>query len=112
MQALAYLPVALVMWYAPMLVAWHGLPVGKSLFFSLVGVWRNRAAFILYGLTWIAIWMAASIVIALVGVVVGVGNVAAIIVAPIAMMLLTAMYCSMYQTYATVYVDRPQEGAG
>ncbi len=104
-QGLAYLPVALLMWYAPMLVAWHGVPVGKSLFFSLVGVWRNRTAFAVYGIAWIAIWMGASIAIALVSLAVGIGNVAAIVVAPLAMLLLTCMYCSMYESYATVYVD-------
>jgi hypothetical protein len=108
-QCLAYLPVALLMWYAPMLVAWHDVPVGKSLFFSLVGVWRNRAAFIVYGIGWLAIWMSLSIVIAVVSLIVGVGNVAAIVVAPLAMVLLTCMYCSMYQTYATVYVETPAE---
>ena len=108
-QGLAYLPVALLMWYAPMLVAWHDVPVGKSLFFSLVGVWRNRAAFLIYGIGWIAIWMSMSIVIALVGLIVGVGNITAIVVAPLAMVLLTCMYCSMYQTYATVYVETPEQ---
>jgi hypothetical protein len=106
-QGLAYLPMALLMWYAPMLVAWHGLAVGKSIFFGLVGIWRNRAAFLVYGAAWVVIWMGASIVIGIVGLVVGVGNVAAIIVAPLAMLLLTCMYCSMYQTYATVYVESP-----
>ncbi len=104
-QGLAYLPVALLMWYAPMLVAWHGVPVGKALFFSLVGVWRNRAAFAVYGVAWVAIWMAASTVIALVSLATGIGNVAAIVVAPLAMVMLTCMYCSMYESYATVYVD-------
>jgi hypothetical protein len=108
-QCLVYLPVALLMWYAPMLVAWHDVPVGKSLFFSLVGVWRNRAAFVVYGIGWLAIWMSMSVVIAIVGLIVGVGNVAAIVVAPLAMVLLTCMYCSMYQTYATVYVESPAE---
>ncbi len=109
-QGIAYLPIALLMWYAPMLVAWHGVPVGKSLFFSLVGVWRNRAAFLVYGVAWVVIWMTASIAIALVSLAVGVGNVAAIVVAPLAMLLLTCMYCSMYESYATVYVESSSTG--
>jgi uncharacterized membrane protein len=108
-QGLAYLPVALIMWYAPMLVAWHRLPVGKSLFFSLIAVWRNRTAFIVYGVAWLVIWMTTSVVLAIVGAVIGIGNVAALVVAPLAMLLLTCMYCSMYQTYATVFVEAPPD---
>ena len=49
MGAVLYIPVAVLFWFAPLLVAWHGVPVGKALFFSWMAVWRNRAAFILYG---------------------------------------------------------------
>ena len=104
-QGLAYLPVALLMWYAPLLVAWHGLPPGKALFFSLVAVWRNRNAFIVYGIAWLAVWLTLSIAIAIVTSLVGIGNFAAIIAAPLVMLLLTCMYCSVYPTYATVFVD-------
>ena len=103
--ALAYLPVTLLMWFAPMLVAWHDVPVGKALFFNLVGVWRNRAAFLVYGVAWLVIGMTLSMLIGIVGIIVGVGSAAMILVTPLAMVLLTCMYCSMYQTYATVYVD-------
>ncbi|MEO8935241.1 MAG: BPSS1780 family membrane protein [Burkholderiaceae bacterium] len=104
-QGLAYLPIALLMWYAPMLVAWHELPPGKAMFFSLVAVWRNRGAFVVYGVAWLAIWILASIGLAIVTTVVGVGNVAAIVAAPLAILLLTCMYCSVYPSYATVFVD-------
>lgn len=104
-QGVAYLPVALLMWYAPMLVAWHQLPAGKALFFSLVAVWRNRSAFIVYGVAWLAVWLTLSIGIALVTTLVGIGSFAAIVAAPLVMLLLTCMYCSVYPTYATVFVD-------
>ena len=104
-QGIAYLPVALLMWYAPMLVAWHQLPAGKALFFSLVAVWRNRSAFVVYGIAWLAVWLTLSIAIALVTTLVGIGSFAAIVAAPLVMLLLTCMYCSVYPTYATVFVD-------
>jgi hypothetical protein len=105
---LAYLPVALVLWYAPMLIAWHGVPVGKSIFFSIVGVWRNLGAFLVYGVSWIVIWMAAWILLALVVMVTGASQAAAVIISPLAMLLATCMYCATYQTYSTVYVDSPK----
>lgn len=107
-QGAAYLPVALLMWYAPMLVAWHGLPAGKALFFSVVAVWRNLGAFSVYGFAWLAIWISFSFAIGLVASLFGVGNFAAILAAPVVMLLLTCMYCSVYPTYASVFVDPAQ----
>ncbi len=107
---LAYLPIALLMWYAPMLVAWHGLPPGKAIFFSIVAVWRNRSAFIVYGAAWLAIWMVLSIGVGIVlGVMgmLGLGSFAALLAVPLVMLLLTCMYCSVYPTYSTVFVVEP-----
>jgi hypothetical protein len=42
-------PVVMAYWFAPVLAAWHGLGVGKSLFFSLVACWINWRAFLVYG---------------------------------------------------------------
>ena len=108
MQGAAYVPVALLMWYAPMLVAWHRLPAGKALFFSLVAVWRNRGAFAIYGIAWLVIWFGLSIAIAAVASLLGVGNFTAMLAAPLVMLLLSCMYCSVYPTYATVFVETGQ----
>jgi hypothetical protein len=48
---LVALPVLLAFWFAPLLTAWDGVSAGKSLFFSLVAVWRNWRAFVIYALT-------------------------------------------------------------
>lgn len=45
------LPILLGFWFAPLLTAWEGVPAAKSLFFSLVAVWRNWRAFLIYALT-------------------------------------------------------------
>lgn len=45
------LPVLLAFWFAPLLTAWEGVPALKSLFFSLVAVWRNWRAFLVYAVT-------------------------------------------------------------
>ncbi len=105
-QGLAYLPVAVLMWYAPMLAAWHRLPAGKALFFSAVAVWRNLGAFVLYGIAWLAIWMCFSFAIGLVASLIGVANLAAVLALPLVMLMLTWMYCSVYPSYATVFVDQ------
>ena len=112
-QALAYLPVAMLLWYAPVLVAWHRLSAAKALFFSAVAVWRNLGAFVVYGVGWVAIWTMLSFVLSLVVAMVGLGNLSALLAAPLGMLILTWMYCSFYPTYATVFVaaeEKPQTG--
>lgn len=42
-------PVVMAYWFAPVLAAWHGLGVGKALFFSFVACWVNWRAFLAYG---------------------------------------------------------------
>lgn len=43
-------PVLMAFWFAPLLVAWNGVPALKSVFFSFVAVIRNWRAFAVYGL--------------------------------------------------------------
>lgn len=62
-----WLAVTLVYWHAPPLVHWGGQGAGQALFSSLLGVWRNRAAFALY----LAALTGNTVLIALVAVVAG-----------------------------------------
>jgi hypothetical protein len=58
LTALFYMPFSLAFWHAPALVHWHGVPAGKSLFFSFVACIRNLRAFAAYGLGWIGVGLA------------------------------------------------------
>jgi hypothetical protein len=42
-------PVMLAFWFAPPLVAWGGMSVLQSLFYSFFASWRNWRAFLVYG---------------------------------------------------------------
>lgn len=48
-------------WYAPVLVAWHGVRVFQALFFSVVACWRNKWTFLVYGLSWVLIFLAIDL---------------------------------------------------
>lgn len=99
-----YVLVELVLWYAPVLVAWHRLSAAKAIFFSAVAVWRNLGAFVVYGLGWLVIWLGLSVSNLLAASIVG-PNVAGVLVVPLALLVLTWMFCSKYATYASVFVD-------
>jgi hypothetical protein len=45
----------LLFWHAPALVHWGHVPPVKSLFFSWMACWRNKGAFLMFGLSWMAL---------------------------------------------------------
>lgn len=60
---IGYNLLTLVMWHAPALVQWHGVSPIKALFFSVVACLRNFRAFGVYLLGWMALLLAAGVVI-------------------------------------------------
>lgn len=44
------------LWYAPLLVAWHGLSASKAAFFSAAAAWINWRAFLVYGMAVMALF--------------------------------------------------------
>ncbi len=52
-----YVPLGALFWHAPVLVAWHSIKLTQALFFSGMACWRNKWAFLVYGLTWAAVFL-------------------------------------------------------
>ncbi|RRH91298.1 hypothetical protein EH244_03495 [Variovorax beijingensis] len=68
------LPLSLAMWHAPALVHWHGVEPVKSIFFSVVALFRNFGAYALFVLAWFGVFLLAGIGMGLIAtVLVGVG---------------------------------------
>ncbi|MCY0387681.1 BPSS1780 family membrane protein [Robbsia sp. Bb-Pol-6] len=106
---LAYVPVAMLFWFAPVLVAWHDVPPLKALFFSWVVCWRNRAAFIVYALLWGALTMSVSLVLTLVLQLSGAGAMGLVVLMPVSAVITAMLYCSFYATYRGCFdVDGPE----
>jgi hypothetical protein len=57
---------SVLFWHAPGLVHWYGISPTKAIFFSVVACMRNLGAYLMYGLTWMALFMAASVVLGVV----------------------------------------------
>lgn len=97
---LVYAPVQMAMWYAPLFIAWHRTPVAKSLFFSLFAVWRNRRAFIAYAAGWFALALVGSLFVRLVQGALGANPLLlSMILSPLSLLLITAIYCSFWPSY-------------
>jgi hypothetical protein len=95
----AYIPVAMLFWFAPILTAWHDIAPHKALFFSWVACWRNRGAFALYGLIWAGLAIASSFILVLVFQAFQMDNAALALMMPVTITLSTMLYCSFYATY-------------
>ena len=61
--AMLYVPVAMLMWFSPVLVAWEDMSVPQALFSSALACWSNKAAFFLYLSIWSAILIAIHLTI-------------------------------------------------
>lgn len=99
-------PVLMAYWFAPVLVAWHDLSIGKSLFFSFVACWLNWRAFLTYGLA----------LLALAGIVPGIllgallllfpgaqGALAGLITVPMVLLVAPVVFASFYVSYRDIF---------
>jgi hypothetical protein len=100
-------PLMMAYWYAPVLVAWHDLPAGKSLFFSFIASLRNWRAFLVYSVT--VLLFGALIPGLLVGVLSavfpdGAETLSVVLTVLIILVLLPTLYGSFYVSYRDVFV--------
>jgi hypothetical protein len=102
-SALLYTPILMLTWFAPMLVAWHRLPVAKSMFFSFFACWRNRWPFLVLGLLLAALALgvgyASSELMRALG---ASPALAQMLLAPIALVLTSIAYATQYPIYRSV----------
>lgn len=103
--AMLYVPVAMLMWFSPVLVAWEDMSVPQALFSSALACWSNKAAFFLYLSIWSAILIALPLTIGMIFDAINLGQVASYIIAPISMAGLTVMHCSFYATWKACFTD-------
>jgi hypothetical protein len=100
---LVYVPAQMLLWYAPLLVTWHGISPFKALFFSWVAVWRNKWAFFNYAMGWVFIVIAAALVLQVVVRLVGGGPLSTLLLMPLSVLILCTVYCSLWPTFRDVF---------
>lgn len=103
---LLYIPVAMLMWFSPVLVAWADMPVPQALFSSAIACWANRGAFFLYIAIWGAILIAIPLTIGSIFDALDLGQAASFIIAPISMAGLTVMHCSFFATWKACFAEK------
>ena len=104
---LAYIPVMMAFWFAPQLVVWRGMSVPKAIFYSWVSVWLNRGAFLRYGLTWLLLIVAVSLLISLgIGGLGGNPQLVLLVIMPVSLLLMAIGHGSFYASTRDVFEER------
>jgi hypothetical protein len=103
--AILYIPVAMLMWFSPILVAWADMSIPQALFSSWLACWTNKAAFFFYLAIWSAVLIAIPFCIGMVFDALDFGQAASFIVAPISMAGLTIMHCSFYASWKACFTE-------
>jgi hypothetical protein len=103
----AFAPLMMAYWYAPVLVAWHGLPPFKSLFFSFVACARNWRPFLIYALVVAAFFALIPAVVRALFAALGPGAMGFFKIAittVVVLVLAPTLYASFYVSYRDVFV--------
>ena len=106
-----YMPLSLLFWHAPALVHWHGVSPVKSLFFSFMACYKNKAALTLFGLAWMGVFIGAAIVVSIVAAALGNPSIAALAMFPVALVIVAMFFTSIYFTFRDSFVDEAAESA-
>ena len=87
------------LWHAPALIVWGGQSVGQAMFSSTLALWRARGAFVLYGLGWMGVALAAMGLSSILGALLGNGTVAGLVIMPIGLAVTCAYYASLFFSF-------------
>lgn len=99
-------PLLMAYWFAPVLAAWHRLPLGKSLFFSFVACWINWRPFLAYS---IGLLLFAGVIP---GILLGLllilfpgaaSLIAGLVMVPIALIIAPVIFASFYASYRDIF---------
>jgi hypothetical protein len=107
--AILYVVMAAIFWFAPALVGWHGIRVTQALFFSWIACWRNKWAFLVYGLCWLAVFLSIDTFISMLVLIGLAPSTAATIQVPINVIATSVLYCSFYTSYDAVFNNSAAE---
>lgn len=100
---LLYVLISMLFWHAPALIGWHKIKMRQALFFSMVACWRNKGPFLVYGLSWGAIFFSLQLIaefLAAIGLSPGASQV---LLTPANIIMAAVLYCSFYPAYVSVF---------
>ncbi len=104
-----YLPVLMLTWFSPQLVAWHRQPLAKAMFFSFFACWRNKGPFLVLGVVVMALTLGVGYVSTELLRALGLSpQMMSMLFAPIAMVMTAISYATQYPIYKAVMEPRSE----
>lgn len=97
--AAAYVPLLMLIWFAPLLVVFDGLAPVEAMKLSFAACLRNVAAFLVYGLAVLALWLALSLPAAF-------GAAGAVLAIALLLASIPVLVCSIYASYQDLFTAR------
>jgi hypothetical protein len=102
---------SVLFWHAPGLVYWYGISPLKAIFFSVVACMRNLGAYLMFGLTWMAMLMGISVLLAIVMGAFGLQALARPIMTAFALSMAAMLSISVYFTFRDSFVHTEESPA-
>jgi hypothetical protein len=90
---------SVLFWHAPALVYWGGQGCAQALFSSSVACWRNKGAFLIYSLSWVALTVTLVLACSLVLAMLGQARWFPVVGTLLSLILSTAFYASLYFSF-------------
>jgi hypothetical protein len=103
-----YLPISMAFWHAPMLVADEDMGPVKALFFSFIACKRNMGAFTIYGISWALFYLALTMVVSTIGVMLGGPEILQVLMFPMTLAMATLFFTSIHYSYRDCFA--PPQG--
>jgi hypothetical protein len=104
LQLLAYTPVLVLMWFAPLLAGWHGLGPAKAMFGSVVACGRNLGALLVYGLVaGAASLIASTAIVGVLAMLISSRELLSLLLAPFGLVMMTIVQASFYPMYRSIF---------
>jgi hypothetical protein len=98
---------AIPFWHAPPLVYWGGQPWTRAMVFSVVALWRNLGAFLVYGVGWVVVLMLVSTACTVLLSIPGMAQWMPVVSLLCMTLFLTALCVSTYFSFAACFTDEP-----
>lgn len=95
--AAAYIPLIMLIWFAPLLVAFNGLVPAEAMKLSFAACWKNVMPFLVYGVAILLLWLVLSLPAAA-------GFLGALLGVALVAVSLPVLFCSVYLSYKDVFI--------
>jgi hypothetical protein len=92
-------------WHAPALVYWGGQGLVQAMFTSTLALWRTRAAFTVYLLSWAGLMVGVALLVMAVGLLTGARQAMGLLTMPIGLVFSTVFYVSLWFSFTDTFGD-------